>query len=56
MEQGNGAPSNIQHANFQARVYVPAKAERNKAFKCEAYAEIERYICFQGFGKYRRID
>ena len=31
------APSNIQHAKVQARVYVRAKAELVKAFKCEAY-------------------
>ena len=30
------APSNIQHANIQARVYVRAKAKRTRAFKCEA--------------------
>ena len=29
-------PSNIQHANINARVYVRAKAKRVKALKCEA--------------------
>ena len=35
----------------KARVYVRAKAERIKAFKCVAYAKTERKICFQGFRK-----
>ena len=48
------APSNIQHANVQARVYVRAMA--NRAFECEAYAKKERKICFQGEIKYRRVD
>ena len=50
------APSNVQHANIQARVYVRAKAKRIRAFKCEAYAKKERKICFQGNVKYRRVD
>ena len=33
------APSNIQHAKIQVRVYVRAKAKRVKAFKCEAQAK-----------------
>ena len=33
------APSNIQHANIQARVYVGAKTKRIRAFKCGAYAK-----------------
>ena len=33
------APSNIQHANVNARVYVRAKAKRIKAYKCVAYAK-----------------
>ena len=49
-------PSNIQHGKVRARVHVPAKAKRVKAFKCEAYANIERENCFQGTVKYRRVD
>ena len=50
------APPNIQHANIQAQIYVRAKAKRIRAFKCEAYAEKERKVCFQGNVKYRRVD
>ena len=39
VKQCTEAPSNIQHANIQARVYVRAKAKRIRAFKCEAYAK-----------------
>ena len=39
VKQCTEAPSNIEHANVQARVYVSAKAKRIKAFKCEAYAK-----------------
>ena len=46
------APSNIQHAKVRARVYVRAKAEGVKAFKCEAYAKKERKISFQDSVKY----
>ena len=42
VKQCTEAPSNIQHANIQARVYVRAKAKRIRAFKCEAYAKKER--------------
>ena len=35
------APSIIQHANDQAKVYVRAKAERAKVFEYEAYAKKE---------------
>ena len=56
VKQCTEAPSNIQHANIQARVYVRAKAKRIRAFKCEAYAKKERKICFQGNVKYRRVD
>ena len=48
VKQCTEAPSNIQHANNQARVYVRAKAKRFRAFKCEAYAKKERKVCFQG--------
>ena len=44
MKQCTEAPSNIQHANVNARVYVRAKAKRVKAFMCEAYANKERYV------------
>ena len=39
VKQCTEAPSNIQHANIQARVYVRAKTKRIRAFKCEAYAK-----------------
>ena len=39
VKQGTEAPSNIQDANIQARVYVRAKTKRIRAFKCEAYAK-----------------
>ena len=35
LKQCTGAPSNIQHANVQARVYVRAKAKLVRAFICE---------------------
>ena len=35
VKQCTEAPSNIQHANVQARVYVRAKAKRVRASKCE---------------------
>ena len=54
VRQCTEAPSNIQHANFNARVYVRAKTKRGKAFKCDAYATKE--ICFQGSVKYRRVE
>ena len=50
------APSNIQHANVKARVYVRAKVKRIKAFKCVAFVKKERHICFQGSVEYRRVD
>ena len=56
VKQCTEAPSNIQNANVQARVYVRAKAKRIRAFKCAAYAKKERKICFQGDIKYRRVD
>ena len=56
VKQCTEAPSNIQHANIQARVYVRAKAKRIRAFKCEAYAKKERKVCFQGNVNYRRVD
>ena len=43
----NETPSNFQHGKVRARVHVPAKAKRVKAFKCEAYANKEREIYFQ---------
>ena len=55
VKQCTEAPSNIQHANVQARVYVRAKAKRIRAFKCEAYAKKERKICFQGEVKYSSV-
>ena len=56
VKQCTEAPSNIQHASEQARVYVRAKAKRIKAYKCVAYAKKERKICFQVSVKYRRVD
>ena len=56
VKQCTEAPSNIQHANVQARVYVRAKAKRFRAFKCEAYAKKERKVCFQGNVKYRQLE
>ena len=55
VKQCTEAPSNIQHANVQARVYVRARTKRVRAFKCEAYAKKEKK-CFQGEIKYRRVD
>ena len=52
-KQCTEAPSNIQQANVQARVNVRAKAKRNKAFKCEAYAPKKS---FQGIVKHRSVD
>ena len=56
VKQCTEAPSDIQHANVKARVYVRAKAKRINAFKCVACAKQERKICFQGSVKYRRVD
>ena len=56
VKQCTEAPSNIQHANVKARVYVRAKARRIKAFECVAYAKQKRKICFQGSGNSRRVD
>ena len=56
VKQCTEAPSNIQHANIQARVYVRAIAKHIRAFKCEAYAKKERKTCFQGNVKYRRVN
>ena len=46
VKQGTEAPSNNQHAGVKARVYVRAKAKRNKDFKCVAYAKKKKKICF----------
>ena len=56
VKQCTEAPSSIQHAIVQARVYVGAKAKRVRAFKCETYAKKERKVCFQGNVKYRHVD
>ena len=56
VKQCTEAPSNIQQANIQARVYVRAKAKRIRVFKCEAYAKKEQKVCFQGNVKHRRVD
>ena len=45
VKQCTEAPSNKQQANVQARVYVRAKAQRNKASKSEAYATKDRKMC-----------
>ena len=55
VKQCTEAPSNIQHANVKARVYVRAKTKRLKAYICVAYAKKERKICFHGPGKYRGV-
>ena len=47
VQQCTEAPSNIQHANVKARVYVRAKAKRIKAYKCVAYAKKERKFVFK---------
>ena len=39
VKQCTEAPSDIKQASVKARVYVRAKAKRNKAFKCVAYAK-----------------
>ena len=56
VKQSTEAPSNIQHANIQAQVYVRAKTKRIRAFKCEANAKQERKVCFQGNVESRRVD
>ena len=47
MKQCTEAPSDIQHANVEARVYVRAKAKRIKAFKCVAYAKKDQRFVFK---------
>ena len=56
MKQCAEAHSNMQHASVKARVYNRAKAKRNKAYKCVAYAKKERKNCFHGSAKSRRTD
>ena len=56
VKQCTEALSDIKHASVKARVYVRAIAERIKAFKCVAYAQKEKKVCFQGSVKYRRVD
>ena len=56
VKQCTEAPSNKQRANFNARVYVTAKAKRIKAYKCVAYTEKEKKTCFQGSVEYRCVD
>ena len=56
VKQCTEAPSNIQHANVNARVYVRAEAERIKAYQCVAYAKKGRKICFQGSVENRSMD
>ena len=56
VKQCNEAPSDDKHASVKARVYVRAKAKRINAFNCVPHAKTERKICFQGSGKYRRVD
>ena len=38
VKQCTEAPSDMQHVSGKARVYVRAKAKRNKTFECVAYA------------------
>ena len=45
LQQGQQAPSNIQHTKTQATVYVPAKSKRISAFKCEAYVKTHWQWC-----------
>ena len=47
LKQCTEAPSNIQHANVKARVYVRVKTHRVKAFKCEAYAKKKGIYVFK---------
>ena len=56
VKQCTEAPSDIKHASVKARVYVRAKANCIKVFKCVAYAKKERKSCFQGSVKNRRVD
>ena len=56
VKQCTEVPSDIKHASDKALVYVRAKVKRLKAFKCVAYANKERKICFQGSVKYRTVD
>ena len=56
MKQCTEAASNIKHASVKARIYLRAKAKRNKVFKCVAYAKEERKICFEGAVQNRRVD
>ena len=56
VKQCTEAPSNIQHASVKARVYVRAKAKRNKAYKSVALGKKERKTCFRGSVKCRRVD
>ena len=56
VKQCTDAPSNIQHVNGKARVYVCAKAKPDEAFKCELVAKKEQKICFQASVDFRRVD
>ena len=56
VKQCTEGPSDIKHASVKARTYVRAKAKRNNAFKCVAYAKKERKTCFQGSVKDRCVD
>ena len=56
VKQCTEAPSNIQHASVQARVYVRANAKSIKAYNSVAYSNKESKICFQSSVKHRRVD
>ena len=47
VKQCTEAPSDIQHASVKARVYVRAKANCIKAFKCVAYAKKNEKFVFK---------
>ena len=51
VKQCTEAPSDIKQASVKARVYVRAKAKRNKAFKCVAYAKKRKKDLLSRFRK-----
>ena len=54
VKQCTEVPSNIQHSNAQARVYVRAETKRVKIVICLAFAKKKK--SFRSSIKYRRID
>ena len=49
VKQCTEAPSDIKHASAKVRVYVRAKANCIKAFKCVAYAKKQKKDLFPRF-------